>query len=1082
MAARRIKITKNMKTLSFLVCLALFPLTLVAQEERYEQITNPKLTSINKEPPRSTFTSYITEEDAIIDDRTHGTFRLSLNGKWKFHYVENFADRPTNFMNPRTDVSKWRDIQVPGNWELQGFGTPIYVNTSYEFCSPGHAPYWDKPNPPYVPKDWNPTGTYRRTFTIPSDWDNKEIFLSADGVRGAAFYYMNGKFVGMNKDAKTPARFNVTSIARRGENVIAIQVHRFSDANYLECQDFWRISGIERDIYLYAQPTIHLTDFKAETPLDADYRNGILKLKVKFASENSQRIPIVVGYRLLDAQDRQVAQSSSRVNSDQGEVEFNSKTIKEPLQWTAETPNLYTLVISLKQINGNVIEATSCKVGFRTVEIKDKQLMVNGKPILVKGVNYHEHNEHTGHYVPEDLMLKDFELWKKYNVNTVRTCHYPQQERFYELCDKYGIYVIDEANIESHGMGYNLHVGGTLANNPLFMDAHIDRTMNMYERDKNHPCVITWSLGNEAGNGLNFYVTYNTLKTLDSRPIQYERAQLEWNTDIYCPMYTHPDGLEKYAQNPEMTRPLILCEYAHAMGNSLGNFQDYWDVIEKYPLLQGGCIWDWVDQGFAAKAADGRKYWAYGGDYGENGTPSDGNFCINGIVYPDRSVKPQTTEMGKVYQNIKFFDFDRIAFVVKIRNDFSFTNLDKYNFHYIVRRHGKEIYRGRIRDIKARPGQTVTSPFLNGIPVVNNSTGDVRIEFFATIRDAEPFLPAGTVIAREQTYVYTFHKEEAPENDFATCEENDSTVIFSGEDFKAAFNKASGLLTSYQYKKHEFIHDGQGPRPFFWRAPIDNDYGAKLPVRLNAWKEASYQTPKAESFEVIQGKDSVIVKAAYRYPQADAHWHIIYKVYKNGIIKVNNHFAAKNEKAPMIPRVGLRMQLPGTFTTLTYYGRGPEENYRDRRTSQFIGEYTTSIKDMYEPYVRPQENNHRTDIYWCALTNKSREGLLFIADRTFELNASNYPLETLDSGSSIDNGAPRTEKTNHRHLSDPQPENLVDFFIDYRMMGVGGDNSWGAIAHEPYLIRPGKENAIDYGFTLVPFDKKTDYKKLILKY
>lgn len=1071
-----------MKTLSFFVCLVLFPLTLVAQEERYEQITNPKLTSINKEPPRSTFTSYVTEEDAIIDDRIHGTFRLSLNGKWKFHYVENFADRPTDFMNPRTDVSKWPDIQVPGNWELQGFGTPIYVNTSYEFCSPGYAPYWDKPNPPYVPKDWNPTGTYRRTFTIPSDWDNKEIFLSADGVRGAAFYYMNGKFVGMNKDAKTPARFNVTSIARRGENVIAIQVYRFSDANYLECQDFWRISGIERDIYLYAQPTIHLTDFKAETPLDADYRNGILKLKVKFVSESSQRIPIIVGYRLLDAKDQQIAQSSIRINSNQEEVEFNSKTIKEPLQWTAETPNLYTLVISLKQINGNVIEATSCKVGFRTVEIKNKQLMVNGKPILVKGVNYHEHNEHTGHYVPEELMLKDFELWKKYNVNTVRTCHYPQQERFYELCDKYGIYVIDEANIESHGMGYNLHVGGTLANNPLFMNAHIDRTMNMYERDKNHPCVITWSLGNEAGNGLNFYVTYNTLKTLDSRPIQYERAQLEWNTDIYCPMYTHPKGLEKYAQNPEMTRPLILCEYAHAMGNSLGNFQDYWDVIEKYPLLQGGCIWDWVDQGFAAKAADGRKYWAYGGDYGENGTPSDGNFCINGIVYPDRSVKPQTTEMGKVYQNIKFFDFDRIAFVVKIHNGFSFTNLDKYDFHYIVRRHGKEIYRGRIRDIKARPGQTVTSPFLNGIPVVNNSTGDVRIEFFATVRDAEPFLPAGTVIAREQTYVYTFHKEEAPENEFAACEENDSTVIFSGPDFKAAFHKASGLLTSYQYKKHEFIHEGQGPRPFFWRAPIDNDYGAKLPVRLNAWKEASYQTPKAESFEVIQGKDSVMVKAAYRYPQTDAHWHITYKVYKNGIIKVNNRFAAENEKAPMIPRVGLRMQLPGTFTVLTYYGRGPEENYRDRRTSQFIGEYTTSIKDMYEPYVRPQENNHRTDIYWCALTNKSREGLLFIADRTFELNASNYLLETLDSGSSIDNGAPRTGKTNHRHLSDPRPENLVDFFIDYRMMGVGGDNSWGAIAHEPYLIRPGKENVIDYGFTLVPFDKKTDYKELILKY
>lgn len=1071
-----------MKIQSLLLALSLLPLALPAQEERYGQITNPKLTGINKEPARCTFTSYTNEADAVINDRKNGTFRLSLNGKWKFNYVENFADRPKNFSESGSNMIPWTDIDVPGNWELQGYGTPIYVNQSYEFCSPGYAPYWEKPEPPFVPKEWNPTGTYRRTFNIPREWENKEIFLSADGVRGAAFYYLNGKFIGMSKDSKTPARFNVTSVARRGENVIAIQVHRFSDGNYLECQDFWRISGIEREIYLYAQPQIHLTDFKAETPLDQNYRNGILKLKVKFTNETNQNVPFVVGYRLLNSKDEIVAQSSIRVSGNQSEVEFNKKTIETPLQWTAETPHLYTLVISLKQINGEVIEATSCQVGFRTVEIKDKQLLVNGKPILVKGVNYHEHNEYTGHYVPEELMLKDFELWKKYNVNTVRTCHYPQPERFYELCDRYGIYVIDEANIESHGMGYDLNVGGTLGNNPLFMDAHVDRTLNMYERDKNHPCVITWSLGNEAGNGLNFYVTYNTLKTLDSRPIQYERARLEWNTDIFCPMYSSPASIEKYAQNPEMTRPLILCEYAHAMGNSLGNFQEYWDVIMKYPILQGGCIWDWVDQGFAAKAADGRKYWTYGGDYGENGTPSDGDFCINGIVYPDRSVKPQTEEMGKVYQNIQFLDFDRVAFVVKIRNDFSFTSLDKYDFHYIVRKHGKEIYRGRIRDVNAKPGQTVTSHFLNGIPVVNSTTGDVRIEFYATVRDPEPFLPAGTVIAREQTYVYTFYKEAAPEQAFASPEENDTQLIFSGPDFKATFDKESGLLTSYLYKKQEFIENGQGPRPFFWRAPTDNDYGARLPIRLKAWKEASYQELKAESFELSKEKDAAQLKVTYRFPQTEARWDIIYKVYENGIIKVDNRFVAENAQAPMIPRVGLRMQLPGAFSTLTYYGRGPEENYRDRRTSQFINEYTASIKDLYEPYVRPQENNHRTDIYWCALTDKSRDGLLFIADRTFELNASNYPLETLDSGDSIENGAPRTEKTNHRHLTDPQLENLVDFFIDYRMMGVGGDNSWGAIAHEPYLIRPGKENAIEYGFTIVPFDKKTDFKKLILKY
>ncbi len=606
---------------------------------------------------------------------------------------------------------------------------------------------------------------------------------------------------------------------------------------------------------MYAQPQIHLTDFKAETPLDGDYRNGILKLKVKFANETGKEIPFTVGYRLLNSKDEQIAPSHPHAQAT-ARQKWSSpqKQSKNHCNGRPETPDLYTLVISLKHTNGDVIEATGCKVGFRTVEIKDKQLMVNGKPILVKGVNYHEHNEYTGHYVPEELMLKDFELWKRYNINTVRTCHYPQQERFYELCDQYGFYVIDEANIESHGMGYNLNVGGTLANNPLFMNSHVDRTLNMYERDKNHPCIITWSLGNEAGNGVNFYVTYNTLKALDSRPIQYERAQLEWNTDIFCPMYHSPARIEKYAQNPEMTRPLILCEYAHAMGNSLGNFQEYWNLIEKYPILQGGCIWDWVDQGFATKTSDGRKYWTYGGDYGEYGTPSDGDFCINGVVYPDRSVKPQTEEMKKVYQNIKFLDFDRIAFVVKIRNDFSFTNLNKFDFYYIVRQHGKEIYKGRIKDIAAEPGQTVTSPFLNGIPAVNPSTGDVRIEFYAAIRTPEPFLPAGTVIAREQTYVYTFHKKDAPQQAFATPEDNGRQLTFSGADFTATFDKQSGLLVSYRYKKQEFIHNGQGPRPSSGVHLSTTIMEPGFPVRLKAWKEASYQEPKAEKLRHCAGQ------------------------------------------------------------------------------------------------------------------------------------------------------------------------------------------------------------------------------------
>ena len=1098
-----------MKYLLTVACLAMLPLSSFGQGERYKQITDPKLTSINKEAPRSTFTSYTNEKDAVANNWKDGTFLLSLNGKWKFNYVDSFSMRPTDFMLPEKSVSDWADITVPGNWELQGFGTPIYVNTTYEFCSPGYAPYWNKPNPPFVPEEWNPTGTYRRDFILPANWEGKEIFLSADGTKGAAFYYLNGQFVGMNKDAKTPARFNITKLVKPGKNMIAVQIHRFSDANYLECQDFWRLSGFERDIYLYAQPKLRIADFKVESPLDTEYQNGILKCTVKVASDNPSD-SYIARYVLLDETGKQIASSDVAVNdpstgesTKEREIVFDENRIRSPKQWTAETPNLYTFVLSLREPkNGEVIEATSAKIGFRTVEMKNNQLCVNGKPILVKGVNVHEHNEHTGHYVTEELMLKDFELWKKYNVNTVRTCHYPQQERFYELCDKYGIYVIDEANIESHGMGYDRQVGGSLANNPLFGDAHTYRTNNMYQRDKNHPSVIVWSLGNEAGNGINFYNTYAMLKKLDTRPVQYEQAHLEWNTDIYCPMYSRPNEIEQYAKDPKHNRPLILCEYAHAMGNSLGNFQEYWDTIEAYPLLQGGCIWDWVDQGLAEKTSDGRKYWAYGGDYGAIGTPSDGDFCINGIVYPDRSVKPQTTEMGKVYQNVKFINFDKARGTIDVHNDFSFTNLDKYDYHYIIREYGKEIYTDKF-NVNATPGETVTVQ-LKGMPQENIKTGDINIEFYATIRTPEAFLPTGTVIAREQINIQPFAKREQLRQVPADIEETETQAILTGKDFRAVFDKKSGLLVSYKYNKQEYILNGEGLRPFFWRAPIDNDYGAGLPRKLKTWKEASYQEPIAESFSVSRergmireedpngpagnrnGRESQvsfsIVKVSYHYPETNATWSIRYKVYSNGIIKVSNNFIANDKNSPLIPRVGLRMQMPETFSTLTYYGRGPEENYRDRCTSQFIGEYTTPVKEMYEPYIRPQENNHRTDINWCAFTNKSGAGLLFIADNTFEFNASNYPLETLDSGDDIHNAAPRTAETDHRHLTDPKAEKAVDLFIDYQMMGVGGDNAWGALAHEPYLIRPGKQNAINYGFTLVPFGRKTDFRNLIYQY
>ncbi len=1069
-----------MKNRLALAWLTLAPFMAFAQADRYALITNPNLQSINREAQRSTFTSYTNEEAAAKNDRKTDTYRISLNGIWKFNYVENFNERPTDFMKPAYNVDKWSNIKVPGNWERQGFGTPIYVNTTYEFTSPGYKPYWDKPNPPFVPKEWNPTGTYRRDFTLPANWEGKEIFLSADATKGAAFFYLNGSFIGMNKVSKVPARFNITKYAKTGNNVLAVQIHRFSDANYLECQDFWRLSGFEREVYVYAQPKVRIADFTIHSPLDSTYKDGVLSMEVLLKNDTGEKKSVSVSYSLIDSDGKTVLKSIEQaVTNERTTVNFEKNTLKEVKAWTAETPNLYTLIVSLKDTDGQLLESTSTKVGFRTIAIINKQLTVNGQPILVKGVNVHEHDEVTGRYVTEELMLKDFALWKRYNVNTVRTCHYPQQECFYELCDQYGIYVIDEANIETHGMGYDLKKGGTLGNNPLFEAAHMDRTMNLYLRDKNHPSVIIWSLGNEAGNGICFYNTYKYLKSQDSsRPVQYERAGLEWNTDIYCPMYPSPSSIEKYAQNPESDRPLILCEYAHAMGNSLGNFNEYWEVIKKYPLLQGGCIWDWVDQGLLEKTKDGRKYWAYGGDYGKVGTPSDGNFCINGLVYPDRTTKPATEEMRKVYQNIDFININPKEGKAMIHNGFFFTNLNKYDFSYTVRDHGKALFTENFT-VNCAPGDSV-SINLKNIPGPRTTTGDNQIEFEAKIRTAEPFLPVGYVIAREQKYVNLYMKVKSPEIAPASVKETETQAIFSGKGFKAIFDKKSGMLISYVYQGTEYILKGQGFHPNFWRAPTDNDYGANLPRKLKVWKEASYQTIEAKNFTVSTGDHSV-VSCTYEFPGTESHWDITYTIYENGIIKVDNKFVSTNEKTPMIPRVGLRMQLPIDFDNLTYYGRGPKENYRDRRTSQFYGEYKTNVKDNYEPYIRPQENNHRTDIRWCALTNKSGKGILFIADRTFELNASPYTLESFDSGDSIDNGDPVTDKTNHRHLTDPLPQKLIDLFIDYRMMGVGGDNSWGALPHEKYLIFAGKE-PITYGFSIVPFKKNTDFKSLIKQY
>lgn len=1070
------------KTFFFILSLFISSGGVFAQNpDRYAEITNPGIVSLNKEPARASFISYKDEDSALAGNPTSGADYLLLNGKWKFNYVEQFNDRPIDFMDPSYDVSRWKDIQVPGNWEMQGFGDPIYTNIPYEFVSAGYSKYLQHPMPPYVPKEWNPTGTYRRDFDLP-DWDGKEIFLSADGVRGAAYFYLNGEFVGMSKAAKAPARFNITKQAKPGKNTLAVQIHRFSDANYLECQDFWRLTGFERDVYVYAQPKVRLADFFARTPLDDTFKNGMLDLDITLNNASGANQTYTVIYKVLDKQKKTVAEGELKQPLAEGATTVNFKAVLPNVAaWTAETPNLYTLQITLKDEKGNVSESVATRVGFRTVEIKNKQLLVNGQPILMKGVNVHEHNAYTGHYVPEELMQKDFELFKKYNVNTVRTCHYPQPERFYQLCDEYGLYVIDEANIESHGMGYDIRKGYTLANNPDWAYAHMERTQSMVERDKNHPSVIVWSLGNEAGNGVCFYDTYRWIRKTDpSRPIQYERAEMEWNSDIFCPMYATIDSIIKYATNQSSDRPLILCEYAHAMGNSLGNFQDYWDVIEKYDLLQGGCIWDWVDQGLIAKNADGESYWAYGGDFGVEGTPTDGNFCINGLVYPDRKVKPHTIEMGKVYQNIKFTDFDPARGTVNIKNGFFFTDLKKYDISYTIKADGKVIKSGDI-SFSLAPQQTKQVK-IDGLPSTQPASVDYQILFEAKVKDAEPFLPVGSVIAYEQMPINTFVKEKAelPQGTVTVKDETES-VTLSGKDFKIVFDKRTGFMTSYRYKGTEYIQDGFGLRPAFWRAPLDNDYGWDTPKRLRAWKDATYQHLVPKKFTVQKTASGVTVSCSYPYQRVNSEWHISYNIFADGVVDIDNVFTVDSKDVPLIPRVGLRMQMPVNFSEVTYYGRGPWENYQDRKTSCLVGEYACHVSDMFEPYIRPQENNHRTDIVWFTLADKKGKGLLFVADDKLEMNVSNYTLESLDSGEFRDEVPQRPSVPAQRHACDAKPQQLVDLFIDYKMMGVGGDNSWGALPHNEYLIKmnPGK---VSYGFTLVPYDAKADWRSRIKQY
>ena len=812
--------------------LALAPLSQVAlRVQSVPDWENPSVVAVNKEPPHATLFPFENRELALENDRDGSSFYQLLNGDWRFHWVRSPGERPQDFYREDFNDSAWDLIPVPSNWELQGYGVPIYLNHPYEF----------EENPPFIHHDYNPVGSYRREFQVPEEWIGREIFLHFGAVKSAMYLWVNGEKVGYSQGSKLPAEFNITDYVRPGTNTLALEVYRWSDGSYLECQDFWRISGIERDVFLWAAPKAHIRDYFVDAGLDEEYREG--RLEVEVALRNYGLPPgssVSVNLEVLDPESGEALARPYVRLSVPGEGEEDTAGIAVEMgpvrTWTAETPNLYTLLINLTDEAGDTLEVLRQRIGFRTVEVKDGLLQVNGVPITIKGVNRHEHDPVSGHVISEASMLEDIRLMKAANMNAVRTSHYPNDPRWYDLADEFGLFVVDEANIESHGMGY--HPDTTLANNPDWELAHVDRIQRMVERDKNHPSIIIWSMGNEAGNGVNLFKAYDWIKERDrTRPVQYERALTEANTDLYVPMYARFDRLERWAQS-DPDRPLIMCEYAHAMGNSVGNFTDYWDIIDRYPSLQGGFIWDWVDQGLTKVTDTGNSIWAYGGDFGPPGTPSDNNFLINGLVQPDRQPNPHYYEVQRVYQWIDVEPVDPVNGRVSVRNEYEFRALEGVGLNWSVLEDGRSIMGGvfvmpRIAAGSSREIQLPVTPF----PMVDGAEYHLNLNFEALRPDGlqrqPPELARHQITLPSGPDLFPEGISGFPEVEVET---HVGEITVSGSDFRVAFSGATGEILSYAFRGEELIR--KGPWPNFWRAPTDNDYGGRWQERLEVWRHA----------------------------------------------------------------------------------------------------------------------------------------------------------------------------------------------------------------------------------------------------
>lgn len=1047
-----------MKYQLLLLCLAIvIPMTLSAQTDiDFTSDENPvwqdqRVWQINKEKPHAYFIPF-PSADAISGNKFSSSLLKSLNGTWKFQLVSKPADRPKEFFKDGFDVDDWEDIPVPANWEVVGYDYPIYTNVQYPH----------EKTPPVIQDHYNPVGSYKTTFTVPEAWAGNDVILHFGAVSSAFFVWINGQQVGYSEDAKTPAEFNITDKLKEGDNSLAIQVFRWSDASYLEDQDFWRLSGITRDVYLKAQKAQHFRDFRVRSPLINNYADGDFKLELEIHNHSDQGVQVRLAALLNGEKDDVEFQKEFELKSGANTVELE-EVIKDAKPWTAETPNLYELTVELQDAEGNPIQAFRQDVGFRTIEFINNQLHVNGQYIYLKGANLHEHHDVHGHVVDEATMIKDIKTMKMHNLNAVRTSHYPQPERWYELCNEYGLYVVDEANIESHGMGYGK---ASLAKDTSWMGAHMYRTINMFERDKNQPSIIIWSLGNEAGNGPNFHATYDYLKEVDSsRPVQYERSDLEYNTDIFCPMYMRIPAMVKYAEsNPE--RPLIQCEYAHAMGNSVGNLQDYWDVIEAYDALQGGFIWDWVDQGLRTTNDNGEEYWAYGGDFGPDDVPSDGNFCNNGLVNPDRVVKPHLLEVKKVYQYIEFETFDLEERWLSIKNKYAFISLSGFQFDWEILEDGEVIEKGSFGNIDAKPGETQQVAL---DPKMTRKPGkEYFLNIYASTKEEANLVPKGHIVAAEQITVPVLaaSANESTAKTKLKIEKGGGKITVSGQDFSAEFSTTNGNLEQLTAGGNDMLI--QGLVPDFWRAPIDNDFGNNLHNRSKIWREAGDRKSKVK-VKAKKQADHIAVNAEMMLLDQEgneiAEFTTVYEVYDNGEIRVTNSLQKSDAGLPEMVRMGMNLHMPREYDQMTWYGRGPHESYWDRKTSAFVGKYSGSVQDQFWAYLRPQENGNKTDVRWVSISNAAGEGLMFMGQPLINATAQHVIMEDLESPERTDGRHRKGVKPVNRHTTDVKFRDLTSINIDYKQMGLGGDDSWGARTHDEYRLT---ESGYTYSFVIKP--------------